>query len=72
MGLVLTHGWSVTRSAFPNVIWRLLVPYVLLGEVWAILWYGIFAPESSGSVHNSSPVQRERGIVNVALITAGC
>ena len=46
--------------------------YFRLGEMCAILWFGVSALESSGSIHNSSPVQRECAVVNVALITEGC
>ena len=30
--------------------------------MWAILWFGVSATESSGSIYNSSLVQRERGV----------
>ena len=71
--LVLTFGWRATRAVFADSGYSSLGFYICrLGEMWAILWFGVSAPESSGSIHFSSPVQGERGVVNVALITAGC
>ena len=71
-GPVLMFGGSATRSVFTDVGYSTLGFYIFIWGKWAILWFGVSTPEFSGSIHFSSPVQGERGTVNVALITAGC
>ena len=72
-GLVFTFGGSATRSVFTDGGYSALGFYIFVrGDVGYSLIFGGSAPESSGSIHFSPPVQGECGVVNVALITAGC
>ena len=59
--------WCGTRSVFTNC-WYSTLGSCILGQGFGLFSGSVFlAPESSGSIHNGSPGQRECGVVHRGL-----